>query len=76
MKLKIFNHVVPSVVLSVVSSLPVIPLQPSYAVEGKKFYCSQEGGVPVTIVHSDSQGPRTLIKWVVGFKNFYSSSAL
>ena len=70
MKLKIFNHVVPSVVLAVVSSLSVIPLQPSYAIEGKKFYCSQEGGVPVTIVNSDSQGPKTFIKWIVGFKNF------
>ncbi|BAY28002.1 hypothetical protein NIES2100_78310 [Calothrix sp. NIES-2100] len=75
MQLRLFAHILPGLATaSVISALALAVAtttsnQPSYG-GNNKFFCSEEGGVPVTKVRT-SRGNETFIRWVVeDFKKF------
>ncbi|MDF5725267.1 MAG: COP23 domain-containing protein [Rhizonema sp. PD37] len=73
MRLRLFAQILPGVVTaSVISALAIATTTsnlPSYA-KGNKFSCTQDKGVPVTMVHT-SLGNEAFIRWVVtDFKKF------
>jgi len=75
MQLRLFARVLPGVATaSMISALALAVAtttsnQPSYA-RGNKFFCTEEGGTPVTKVRT-SRGNETFIRWVVkDFKKF------
>lgn len=74
MQMRLFAQILPGVATAfgtlVVGAIATTTSnQPSYA-GNNKFFCTQEGGVPVTKVNT-SRGPETFIRWVVtDFNNF------
>ncbi|RCJ25637.1 hypothetical protein A6770_27565 [Nostoc minutum NIES-26] len=75
MQLRLFAHILTGVATaSVISALAlavatITSNQPSYALRNK-FFCDQEGDIPVTKVRT-SRGNETFIRWIVqDFKNF------
>jgi Circadian oscillating protein COP23 len=75
MQLRLFAQILPGVATAfgtlVVGAIATVTTsnQPSYAGDNK-FFCTKEGGVPVTKV-STSRGNETFIRWVVrDFKKF------
>ncbi len=75
MQLRLFAQILPGVATAfgtlVVGAIATVTTsnQPSYA-GNNKFFCTQEGGVPVTKVNT-SRGKETFIRWVVrDFKKF------
>ncbi|WP_062287473.1 COP23 domain-containing protein [Nostoc piscinale] len=72
MQLKLVAQLLPKVAAASVTSLLVVGIsvtEPSYA-GPSKFFCTQEGGIPVTKVRTP-RGNETFIRWVVDdFKKF------
>jgi Circadian oscillating protein COP23 len=69
MQLRLFTQILPAVLASTVTSLAISATQPSYA-GNNKFFCTQEGNVPMTKIRT-SRGNETFIRWVVeDFKKY------
>ncbi|MBG1260741.1 COP23 domain-containing protein [Nostoc commune] len=75
MQLSLFAHKLPGIAIASVISVLALAVatttsnQPSYA-GNNKFFCAQEGNIPVTKVRT-SRGNETFIRWVVeDFKKF------
>jgi Circadian oscillating protein COP23 len=75
MQLSLFAHKLPVIATAYVISILTLAVatttsnQPSYA-GNNKFFCDQEGDIPVTKVRT-SRGNETFIRWVVeDFKKF------
>ncbi|ALF52882.1 hypothetical protein ACX27_08460 [Nostoc piscinale CENA21] len=75
MQLRLVAQLLPGLAAASVTSLLFLGIsitEPSYA-DGNKFFCTQEGNVPVTKVRT-ARGNQTLIRWVANdFKKVSSA---